>query len=563
MVKKFFNMLNKEFSGITEAAFLLGTFALVSQILGLFRDRALAHYLGPSSSLDVYYTAFRVPDLIFNSVASLVSITVLIPFFIERLERDAVNKTHESKYFLNQVFTVFFGLIVSISLVAFILMPLLAPFLAPGFDAVQLKELVEVSRIMLLSPIFLGISNLFGIISQIFKRFFVYALAPVMYNLGIIIGIIFFYPKFGIYGLAYGVALGALLHLLIQLPVLVRHNFAPGFSFPIKWLELKNIFLLSLPRTLGLSINSFTLAIILAIASTVGEGSVSVFNFSFNLHSVPISIIGVSYSVAAFPALARAFSLGQIDLYKSQMITTARQIIFWSMPIIFLFIVLRAQIVRVILGSGSFTWADTKLTAASFAILALSVLAQSLIVLLVRGYYAAGETKRPLTTNLLFSVVQIFLAYALYYWFLKSPELRYFVESLLRVEDVPGTALLMLPLGYSIGTILNFFALWLRYRKDYLLEENSALLKTFFQVFSSSFFMAYTAYLLLGVFDNVFDINTFWGILGQGFFSGLIGIFVGIFFLKMLGSKEFKEVEIAFRHKFWKSKVIAPNQTQL
>ena len=138
----------------------------------------------------------------------------------------------------------------------------------------------------------------------------------------------------------------------------------------------------------------------MAIASTLEEGSVSIFNFSYNLQSVPIVIIGVSYSVAAFPSLIKFFSSGNREGFISQIGDAARVIIFWSLPITFLFIVLRAQIVRVLLGSGAFSWSDTRLTAAMLAIFAVSLIAQNLLPLLIRGYYAAGNTRRPLLVNL-------------------------------------------------------------------------------------------------------------------------------------------------------------------
>jgi hypothetical protein len=121
----------------------------------------------------------------------------------------------------------------------------------------------------------------------------------------------------------------------------------------------------------------------------------------------------------------------------------------------------------------------------------------------------------------------------------------------------------MLPLGYSIGTILNFFGLWFLFKKDFLNDITRSLSRTFFQVFAGAFFMGYVAYIFLGIFDDIFDINTFWGILGQGFFAGIIGIVAGIIVLSLLKSQEFYEVRTAFSHKFWKSKVITPPEAEL
>ncbi len=561
MVSKIFMFFKKESSRITEAAFLIGLFALLSQFLGLIRDRSLAHVIGPSTTLDIYYAAFRIPDIIFASISTLVSITVLIPFFIDKIE----HKDKESaRSLLNQIFTVFSGGIAIIAILAFILMPFLSHYIAPGFSPDERASLIMMSRIMLLSPIFLGLSNLFSTITQLYKRFIIYAFAPICYNLGIIIGIYLLMPRLGTVGLSIGVALGALLHMSIQIPVLASHGFYPRLTTKIDWKEMRRIFMLSLPRTLGLSLSSITLSIIVAIATTLQEGAVSIFNFSFNLQAVPITIIGLSYSVAAFPSLSLAFAEGKIDLFKKQILSVARQIIFWSLPVMALFIVLRAQIVRVILGSGKFSWDDTRLTAAALALFALSVVAQSLIGLLVRGYYAAGKTRRPLVINLIFTALEVFLALALLYFFRNYDVFRYFIENLLRVPDVPGTELLMLPLGYSIGTIFNYYALWMLFKKDFLPNgEGMPLRRTLFQSFSAAVLAGTMSYGMLSITGNMFDINTTIELLIQGTFAGIVGIMVGGVILGLLGSEELKVVLGSLRKKIWKTETIVSEGTEM
>lgn len=561
MVSKIFKFFKKESSRITEAAFLIGIFALLSQILGLIRDRSLAHVLGPSTTLDIYYAGFRVPDIIFASVSTLVSITVLIPFFIDKLE----HKDQESaRTLLNQLFTVFSGGIAIIAVLAFILMPVLSHWIAPGFDDAQRVSLITMSRIMLLSPIFLGLSNLFSTITQLYKRFMIYAFAPICYNLGIIVGIYVFLPRFGIYGLGMGVALGALGHMLLQLPVLASHGFHPRFTTRIDWTEMRRIFMLSLPRTLGLALSSITIAIIVAISTTLDTGAVSIFNFSFNLQAVPITIIGLSYSVAAFPSLSLAFAEGKIDLFKKQILSVAQQIIFWSLPVMALFIVLRAQIVRVILGTGQFSWDDTRLTAAALALFTLSVVAQSLIGLLVRGYYAAGKTRRPLVVNLIFTALEVFLALGCLWLFHHNDVFRYFIENLLRVPDVPGTQMLMLPLGYSIGTILNYWALWLLFKKDFLQKgDGKGLRTTLFQSFCAAVLMGTMSYGMLSITGRYFDIDGTFELLAQGIFAGVMGILVGGVILALLRSEELKVVLGSLRKKIWKTDTIVGEGTEM
>ncbi len=560
MVERFTRLLNKEFGNINQAAILLGFFALLAQIFGLIRDRTLAGVLGPSEGLDIYYAAFRIPDFLYVTIALLATVTATLPFLTSAFEKNGFEK---AKKFFDSVFTMYFLILVGSSIIVFFLMPVIAPLIAPGFDHEGLEDLVKVSRVMLLSPIFMGLSNLFASVTQMYKRFLVYAIAPVLYNIGILIGVLVFLPAIGFMGLAYGVVLGAVLHMLIQIPVLIKHKFVPKITTHINWLELKALVMISLPRTLGLASKNIALIAIVAIASVVGEGAISIFNFSLNLQTVPLTLIGLSYSVAAFPTLSKLFVENNIDEYVRQITSAARQVIFWSIPITFLFIVLRAQIVRVILGTGNFDWADTRLTAAALALFAVSVLAQGLTLLFVRGYYAAGETWKPLFINLFSSGVIVSSAYGLLYLFVNIPMFGYFVESIMRVEDIGGTSILMLPLAFSIGSILNFVLLWRSFAKSFPAVSGAKLGKTFFQSFSASFLMGVASYKLLDIFGGIFDLNTFWGVLGQGLIAGVVGICVCIFVLYLMKSKELDELYKTFHSKFWKAKVIAEGQRGL
>ncbi len=538
----------------------MGSFTLLSQILALFRDRNIAHFIGPSLELDAYYAAFRVPDLIFISIASLASITVLIPFIVEKMNGESV--TEEARKLLNNIFTVFFATMIIISVIAFFAMPYLISFIAPGFTPIMQTKVILFSRIMLLSPILMGLSNLFGTITQLFRKFFIYSLSPIFYNFGIIIGVVVLYPIFGITGLVLGVVLGALMHFLIQVFASFGCGFTPKFSLQIDFKEIKKIAFTSLPRTLGLSFNNIALISIIAFASYLSAGSISIFNFSFNLQSVPLNIIGVSYAVAAFPTLVKSFSNQKKDEFKDHLKSTARQIVFWSLPVIFLFIVLRAQIVRVILGSGSFSWEHTRLVAASLAIFSVSVLAQGIVSLLSRAYYATGNTKQPLTVNLICSVLIIILSYTFLHIYESIPTFRYFIESLLKVENIPGTEVLMLPLAYSVGTILNFILHWYFVRRDFM-EHDSFITKTFFQSLGASFFIGIVSYLSLNVLSPIFGTTTFWGVFLQGFISGILGICVGVLILYLLKNEELKDLMETFKTKFWRTKVLVAQQEEL
>ncbi len=562
MVNRIIKFLNKEFRGVNEAALLLGGFALLSQILGLVRDRMLAYIVGPGPVLDVYYAAFRIPDFLYISIASLASVTVLMPFLIERINNND-NNTQRAKLFMNNVFSAYMLFMIISSLIIAILMPYIVSYIVPGFSDYQTKLLITTSRIMLLSPIFIGLSNLIGTVTQLFRNFLIFSLSPVFYNIGILLGVIFLFPRFGIYGLSLGVILGAFMHFLIQVPVVIKHNFLPKFTFKINWLEIYQVIKLSAPRTLTLSCNSLAFIFLIAMASNLKSGSISLFTFAFNLQSVPVGIIGISYSVAAFPILVKSFSIKDMDNYVNQIILAARQIIFWSLPVIVLLIVLRAQIVRVILGSNSFSWFDTRLTAASVALFVVSLFSQGLVLLFVRGYYAAGNTKKPLFINVFSSIMVIIFAQILIYIFKNYPNILSGLEIILRVADVPGTIMLALPLAYAMGSILNFILIWFIFKKDFLSSHKINISRTFFESFMSAITMGLVSYISLGFFDKIFDLSTGKGIFLQGFFAGILGIIFGIIVLIILKNREFIDIVRALRNKFWRNRVVAPEQGEL
>ncbi len=544
-------LFNKEFSQISEAALVLGFFTLMSQVLGIFRDRFLAGNIGAGSTLDIYYAAFRIPDLLFTLGAALVSVSILMPFLKTQLSKSK----EEGRRFVHEIFTVFFAGISVVALICWIFMPYIAEYLFPGFNSIELADTITLSRIMLLSPILLGVSNLLATITQAFKKFFVYAIAPVFYNLGIILGIVWLYPLFGIPGLGYGVLIGAALHMLIQIPVVVKQGLMPQFTRTIDWPHIRTVVGHSLPRTITLSMSKIVFLIFVSIASTLVSGTISVFNLSYNLQSVPLAIIGVSYSVAAFPVLVDFFNNNNHTQFMTHVMGPIRQIVFWSLPVISLFVILRAQIVRVILGTGNFDWSDTRLTAASLALFIISVVAQSIILLLIRAYYASGRTWKPLWITLVSSASTILLAYIFVTAFNSIPGVQVFFEGLLRIQGVPGSSVIMLSLAYSVGMFLNLILLLSSFKKDFSYSNIFGIKKTFWQSFMTSVLMGIVAYGMLQFLDPYFSQDTTIGVLGHGLISGIVAIALGALMLYILKNEEFIIFTRALRKKLWKTKI--------
>ncbi len=558
MVKGFFKIINKEVSGLHQAAYLLAFFAISSQILALIRDRLLASHFGAGHTLDLYYAAFRIPDFIFITVGSMVSVSVLIPFLVEKMKAGS----EEGRKFIGNIFTFFFLLIIVISIIAFFFIPSINKLLFTGFNSADLSIVNNMTRILLLSPIFLGISNIFGTLTQTYKRFLIYSLSPILYNLGIILGIILLYPMFGLVGLVLGVVVGAFLHFAIQIPFIVENKFFPKPKLKFDFAEIRKVLFVSIPRTFTLGSDNISVIFLLSFASSMVAGSIAVFNLSYNMQSVLLSVIGVSYSLAAFPILVRFFADGERGKFLDQIIVSAQHIIFWSLPCVVLFITLRAQIVRTILGAGVFNWTQTRLTAAALAVFVISIIFQNLTLLFVRAYYAAGNTRKPFIAKFINATSTVALGFGFMILYKVYPPFKDLLESLLRIKDVPGTIILALPLGWSVGEVLNSLVLWFIFEKDFK-GFSKPVLKTALQVLLSSLSIGIISYFALNVFALIFNLDTVFGIFMQGFLSGLLGILVGIIVLILLKNKEIIDVHNTLKSKISKIKIFAPTQTGL
>ncbi|MEK7460148.1 MAG: lipid II flippase MurJ [Patescibacteria group bacterium] len=558
MVKKLLSLLHREWSGLHEAAFLLALFAIFSQILALFRDRLLAHTFGAGQTLDTYYAAFRIPDLVFAGVASFMSAVVLIPILI----RYAKDNDARAQKFLNDAFTVFFTFLVIVCVGIFIAMPALVQAFFPHLEGQAQSDLIMMTRILILSPILLGLSNLLSSVTQMLHKFIAFALAPVLYNIGIIFGAIFLYPVFGIVGLAWGVILGAFFHFFIHFFVSYRHGFSLTLSLAPSLRDIWEVIYVSFPRTIGLVANQIALFVLIIYAMQMEAGSVTVFNFAFNLQSVPLAIIGMSYATAAFPTLSKHFAGADIEKFLAQILSATRHIVLWSLPILVLFIVLRAQIVRTILGSGSFDWTATILTAATLALFSVSIIAQSVGLLFIRGFYATGQNKIPLIANLLSAVLIVVSGYGLVHWYGSSQFFQNFISSLLRVEDVRGAEVLMLPLAYSIGMVFNVALLIYFFRRRFG-RFLSPVKNTFTQGLFASLMAGFVAYEFLGVLGMYLDLNTFLGIFTQGLVAGVAGMLTWWLILELLGSEEIKETRTALKRKFWKAGAVMPDREEI
>ncbi len=534
MVGRILRTLTEPVRGLHEAAYVLAALTLASQILALLRDRLFAHNFGASETLDIYYAAFRVPDLVFALVASLVSAYVLIPRIAGSSHNDAKRLIAETTSFL-----IIAGGVVSFVLAVF------APFflflLFPGFaHSTHATEFVWLARLLLVQPILLGLSSIATSVTQVHRRFFLFALSPVLYNLGIIGGVVFLYPLFGLLGIGIGVVVGACLHLLIQVPTLIHAKLFPRFvipSLPRMWSVMKD----SMPRSLALGMGSFVTLALTALIAREGEGSISIFTLAANLEAVPLALIGASYATAAFPALAEHAGKKDAPAFIATLTTAGRHLIFWSSVISVLTIVLRAHIVRVILGSGAFDWDATRLAAAVLAILSIALVAQGIILLASRAFYAAHRSWNPLVIQGIGAMVSVTGALTMLSVSATHPLVRFFIESLFRVSDISGTGVLMVALGATLGQLVMAVCALFTLR-TVAVGVAGNLLRPLLEGLGAAIIGGSAAYGVLAFLGNLAPLTTLVSVFTEAFIAGMVGLIASAAVLLLLENKEFKDV---------------------
>ncbi len=531
MFKKIYNSQSKS---ITFSAIILAVAGLFSKILGLLRDSLLASQIGPGEQLDAYFAAFRIPDLVYGVIIAGGIVSVFLPVFSEHFKKENLSANELTNYVLNAFLLV---LIVVCAVLAIFAGPLIR-IITPGFSQTARETTVLLARIMFISPIFLGLSSIFSGILHYFNRFLVYSLAPIFYNVGIIFGIVVFFPRFGTIGLAYGVVLGAFLHLLVQLPAAKSVGFSYKFILNFRFPGLIRMFKLMVPRALGVAANHVNLIIITAAASLVGAGGISIFNLANNLHYFPIGLVGFSFAISSFPSFSKFYVNGQKKEFFDNFSSSVRQILFYIIPAVFLTFILRAQIVRLILGRGRFDWADTRLTAASLGIFALAILAGALIPLLAKAFFAMQDTKTPFFIGLISVVLNLIFSFSFIHFLSFSNFFRDFFVHFLRLESLRNVQVIGLALSFSLITAFQAFFLFYFVRKKIGIFNYREIYHSFFKNLFNIFLTIPYVYLLLYGVSLMVDMRTFFGILIQTSITLIISLLIYLAFSYLFNSPE-------------------------
>ncbi len=497
-------------------ALILGISSFISRFLGLIRDRLFAEQFGAGIQLDAYYAAFRIPDFIFNLLILGALSSAFIPVFVDYITK---NKKKDAWHLANSLLNIILGITILICIVIFIFAPRLMFLIAPGFSGPEKELTAQLTRIMLLSPIFFGLSNVAGAILNSFRRFFFYALAPIMYNVGIIFGALFLVKPYGVKGLAIGVVIGAFLHFIVQLPSVIKLGYRYRLVFDYAHSGVKRVVRLMIPAAIGLGMTQVNLWVITVIASLISVGSITIFNFANNLQHFPIGIFGISMALAAFPRLAEAASQKKSKLFKNTFSSTFSKILFFVIPTSVFMLLLRAQIVRLVLGAGKFSWEDTYLTAQSLGLFTLSLFAQALIPLLVRSFYSLQDTKTPVIISVISMIINI-------------------AGGLILSQSM---GVLGLALAFSIAALINMMLLTIVLRVRIGDLNDNEIVKSMVGVVLLALVAGAVCYGLLYLLSWCVNMESFVGLLLQA-----AGAFVGgtLVYLGLAWLFKFKELQI-------------------
>ncbi len=494
--------------GAGAGALLLTSFNLLSYIAGLARDLVLAHTFGASAATDAFFAGFLIPDFLFNFLVLGFVSGALLPVFLST-EKD-------SKQLAERVFQGFLTIVILTTTFFAITAFLLAPYLIDALFGTlpnglprnpdDLQRILEITRILLLSPILFGISNSLGMILLAKRRFLSMAVSPVLYNLGIILGILSFGETHGIMAAAWGAVGGAFLHLLSRLldfPA-THINIRPHLKISP---ELLKIIRLGIPKTLGLVAFQLVLVTFAFIATRTEEGGLAAWNLARNVQSLPVSLFGIAFATAALPFLSSLKVADDTGGFHHRLQKSAIQIFTFTLPAGIGLLLVSTEAVQVLFARGEFDAQDVLLTAAVLAWVSLAIPFESLTHLFARAFLAQHNTIIPAIGKILFLCIASTTA-----WFL-TPQIGMAAFGIaFAMAAVGEIALLGIIFCQRHG---NVFA------KEFLVSFGKVLVSTLL-----------LAGIVYGFLHFSEPLNSF-GRLGGAIFLGAFSYFAAIFVLRI------------------------------
>ncbi len=388
--------LAKKQNSILSAAFIITVANISSSLLGLLRERVLIklffNNLEGQQAYEAFQVAFQIPDLLFQLIVLGALSAAFIPLFTELKRKDKKKAFAFTSIVMNLVLLIF-GFF---SIVAFIFArPITLARTGAEFTPEQVDIAVNLTRVMLFAQFFFAISNFLTGILQAYQRFIIPAIAPLIYNLGIIISSIFLAQYLGIYAAGIGVVIGAALHMLIQLPLILKIGYRWQAVFDWRFSGVKKLFKMMPPRLMTVGVSELQNLAMGFFATSIGDLSFVIINLARRLMTLPIRFFGVPISQASFPFLSEESAVANRKRFNQLLLQSLNQISFLAMPASVLLLILRVPAVRLVFGTANFPWQTTIATGKVVALIAISITAQAMVQLLIRGFYALKDTRTP------------------------------------------------------------------------------------------------------------------------------------------------------------------------
>jgi len=402
--------LSKTHRRVFVSAIIVGCGFLVSKVTGILDDLILAKIIGPGPQLDAYYAAFGLPDLLFTLIAGGALAAAFIPMFSGFLARD--DRSGAWRLASAVINTAFLAAAIA-SLILAIFAPLIvSQTIGSGFTPEQQQLTANLMRVILISTVLFSISGIVMSALQANQHFFLTALAPIMYNLGILGGVIFLGPTIGVWGPTIGVVVGALLHLLVQVPGLIKYK--AKWSPRLGWRDpdLRRVIRLLLPRVAGMGVVQVAALVTTSLASHLSSGSVTALSYGWRVMQLPETLIATAIATAAFPTLSEFAARGDLDRLRGTLVTTLRAILALTIPATLGLLIFGRLAVQLLFERGEFTPESTTLVTWAVHGYALGLIGQSLLEVSARTFYAQQDTRTPLivavgamTVNILASLL--------------------------------------------------------------------------------------------------------------------------------------------------------------
>lgn len=480
-------ILSKQ-NSIVSSATIVGIMIILSRFFGFLRYRILANYFN-KGELDIFFASFRIPDIVFEILITGAITSSFIPIFIKyQKNKKALDENISS--IINLISLVFLGIIV----VVLIFADRIIPLTAPGFSKEKIDLIVYFSRILLLSQLpFLVFANFLTGIGQANKTFIISSLAPIAYNIVIILATIFFAPTFHLLAPILGVSAGSVVLFLLQIPLLFSSDFI--YKPVLKITKgVREFFRLIVPRLITVVTSQIDATIDLILTSILGAGSYTIFYLAQHLQLLPVSVIGIAFGQASLPYLSEVFQEKKIEEFKKIIIESIVSIFFLTVPIMSFFIFARTPLVRLFFGGEKFDWDATVNTAITLSYFSLSIPFHSVYYFLTRCYFAFLDSKTPFLISVLSIILNI--GFSLFFIFvLKLPvwslgasfSISIFINVILlhilltrRLKGLNNTFLLRESLKIVLATfVASFFAWWGMKVLDGLILDTSRTINVF------------------------------------------------------------------------------------